>query len=491
LEFNPQIRTDRSVGLYATYRFADSPVSFGQLRVGYFKDKSSYVDKYDLPEDRHYGLQFVYDRGDIWGESIGENYDDGLYIDVTLLNDIDYLNLQKSSIGIFGQSPLQQSVFNYYIDNNEWYGGINAKYFIDTRLASNAETIQTLPTLQAHKYLRSIFSNDVTYALDLQMRNLYRRKGTTMKQIEVRVPIDWTMTFLDGYASITLSESLYFGTFDFNDDRSLTYRNFTYVNNVHQAELFTDLTGRIGDYIHVVQPSVTYVLPGNEITSPVSAKELFSIQPQVKELFSVGLPEEEIRLSFGQYVYDETMRLIFFQRLRQRYYPDRIYEAADLENEMALNLSHWRFYSFAVYSHEYGSFRQASGSATYEGEGKMLTLGHTWKRDFDRGETLSNDLYAAFRYEWSERVAFYGRWNYDLEESGLDRWSFGTEYKRDCWSLGATIGADIRPLPTTADGRVDYTQEYTFYVQLNFIPFGGVHTSGADIQSGGFDGVYR
>ena len=60
LEFNPQIRTARSIGMYSTFRFVDSAYSSGELRVGYFKDKTEYVDNNYLPNDSHYGVEFNY-----------------------------------------------------------------------------------------------------------------------------------------------------------------------------------------------------------------------------------------------------------------------------------------------------------------------------------------------------------------------------------------------------------------------------------------------
>ena len=51
IEFNPQIRTSRSIGAYSTLRFVDSDHSKGTLRVGYFKDKADYVTENNLPND--------------------------------------------------------------------------------------------------------------------------------------------------------------------------------------------------------------------------------------------------------------------------------------------------------------------------------------------------------------------------------------------------------------------------------------------------------
>jgi LPS-assembly protein len=106
-------------------------------------------------------------------------------------------------------------------------------------------------------------------------------------------------------------------------------------------------------------------------------------------------------------------------------------------------------------------------------------VGHSYKKDFtDTDEyILSNDVQLDFRYALNDRISFNGRWNYDLEERGLERWRFGGDYKRDCWSVYASVGADVRPRPTTSTGEIEYDQEYSFFLQLNFIPFGSINTS--------------
>ncbi len=70
IEFNPQIRTNRSVGLYATFRFVDSDHSSGKLRVGYFKDQENYIEENNLPNSSHYGLEFNYESSKIFSDKL-------------------------------------------------------------------------------------------------------------------------------------------------------------------------------------------------------------------------------------------------------------------------------------------------------------------------------------------------------------------------------------------------------------------------------------
>ena len=485
MEFNPQVRTKRSIGIYTTYRFADSPYSSGELRVGYFKDKSSYVKAYNLPEDQHYGLEFLYDSSNVLSRYLSSEYTDGLYANITLLNDIDYLNLQKTSLTHFGQVPLQESRVNYFLYNDDWYGGLNAKYFIDTRLKNNDTTLQTLPALQLHKYLTSFMFDELTYAVDIQAKRFDRKSGPTLNQAEIRVPIEYTTSFLDDYISLSLGESLYFGRFYFGNDATLVHDYFQYNSNVHQAKLYSDLTKQYPGFIHVLQPSIGYIKPGNETQKPVTFEDVVKdadgqTRSDLTELFSVGLPEEELSLSLSQYFYDTSMQLVFYQRLSQSYFPEREEEMGELSNEMQYTWRNWTFYSHLRYAFAYSEISESSTRISLNEEGYYFHIGHTYKKQLEEpGEPItSNDLNFDFSYDYNEHVTLNGGVIYNLEDETSKLWRLGGGYKEDCWSITAQIRADVLPRPTQVSGESAYTEEYSFVFQLNFIPFASIGSGG-------------
>jgi len=482
LEVNPQIRTDRSVGVYGTFRFADSPYSEGKLRLGYFKDNDDYVEENKLDDSDHYGLEFLYDSSQVFSQNFSDEVKDGLYANITVLNDIEYLNLQKTHLRHFGQVPVQESRVNYFIQNDDWYGGLNAKYFIDTRLPDNDTTLQTLPSLQLHKYLKSLVFDNLTYSIDVQTKHLDRKEGSTLNQVEMRVPLEFTASFLDDYINVTLGEELYYGRFFFSDDKTLPHDYFQYYSNVHTAKISSDLTGKMDGLTHVIQPSIQYIKPGSEDHSPVDFETLIDDEPQVKDLFSVGLPEEQFVFTLGQYFYDEDMKLRFFQRLSQSYYQDREYETGELKNEMGFYWDEWSLYSNVYYSFEYSDISESSNSISYDNDYYKLSVGHTYKQRLkEKGSTvIANDISFDFQYAYNERVEINGGLIYDVEDETSKLWRVGGSYTRDCWSLAASVSADVRPRPSTIDGVTDYTQEYGFFLQLNFIPFASINTAQLD-----------
>jgi len=468
MEFNPQIRTSRSLGMYGTFRFVDSAYSSGEIRAGYFKDKNSYAQEHLLPEDSHYGFEFNYESSKVFKDYLPLGFTDGLYINTTYLNDIDYLNLQQSKLTHFGQVPLQESRVNYFAYNNDYYAGLNAKYFIDTRKEDNDDTMQILPSLQFHKYLTHFIWDNLTYSADFHLNNFERKEGATMKQAEMTIPLEFTTSFFDDFLNLSLGEEFFYSKFFFGNG-TFVHDDFEYYSNIHKVKLFTDLTKKYDGFIHVLQPSVQYVKPGNEHQSPTDVSLLTDEQ---KALFAVGLPEEEYDFSLSQYFYDENMKLKFYQRFTQRYYVDRDYTLGDMSNEMQYNWSTWSLYNNIIYSHEFSKVRESSSRIGVSTRDYYVSLGHTYKQVLaDLPNSIpSNDMDFSFRYTFNEKIKFNGGLTYNIDESSSKQWRFGGSYHRDCWSMDASIRQDITPRPT------GFTTNNTFFVQFNFIPFGSIGT---------------
>lgn len=460
LEINPQIRTNRSEGVYGTFRFADSNHSLGQLRTGYFKD--SWENRLE-----HYGAEFLYDSSSFFDSSLPQGFEDGLYVNATYLNDIDYLNLQKTRLEHFGLLPLQESRLNYFLYNDDYYAGINGKYFIDTRNESNDNTLQLLPSLQWHKYLKHFMWDNLTYSGDMHINHFYRKEGMTLKQAEAKIPIEWTASFLDGFANLSLGEEVYYSKFFFGNG-SDEYDEFEYYSNTHKIKIFSDLTKSYEDFIHILQPSLGYVKPGNVHRKPSDFDWFNEVQ---KMLFEIDLPEEYYDLSVGQYFYDTQMELVFFQRLSQKFYMNHDYKLADIANEMQYNWGKWQFYNDIVYSYEFGTIRESSSLMRVNEEEYFISIGHSFRQklpDDIVDIAIANDINFDFRYDVNKRVALSGGITYNLDSTSSMQWRAGAGYNRDCWSIATVVGQEITPRPA------GYTKDNIFYVQFNFKPFGSI-----------------
>jgi LPS-assembly protein len=91
LELTPQIRGSRGNGIYSTFRFVGDD-SKGEFTTGFFKNKSSWVDDNKLKNENLHGYEFEYENYNPL--SIYDNHEDGLYMNITHYNDVDYLNLR-------------------------------------------------------------------------------------------------------------------------------------------------------------------------------------------------------------------------------------------------------------------------------------------------------------------------------------------------------------------------------------------------------------
>lgn len=474
LELNPQIRTDRSAGMYSTFRFVDSNHSSGRLRFGYFKDSLAYKERENTKHREHYGLEFFYDSSLLFSDGLEGKFTDGLYIDTVLMNDIDYLNLQKQQFKRtdFGFTPLQESRFNYFMYTEDYYTGVNAKYFIDTRKESNDDTLQILPVVQLHKYLTHFIWNNLTYSVDFKLKNFDRKEGVRLKQAEVKIPLEFTTSLFNDYLNISFSEEFYYGKFFF-DNSSVMHDEFQYYSNIHKVKIFTDLTKDYGSLIHVLQAAVEYIHPGSETENPVSFELLTDEQ---KALFVVGLPEKHLSFALNHYFYDAEMNAKFYQRLAQNYYFDREYKFADISNEMQYNWKKWKLYSNVVYAPEFGKIRQSSHQVSLQKDTYSFTLGHTYKQVLADEPTAiaANDINFNAEYQVNEKVSLSGGFTYNIDESSSKQWRFGGSYGVDCWSVSAYVKEDIVPRP---DG---YSKNNSFIVQFSFVPFISVGKGGKE-----------
>jgi len=468
LELDPQIRTKRSKGAYGTFRFVDSNHSSGKLRIGYFKDSEEYQEQEKTKELKHYGAEFLYDSSSLFVNSSSGSLKDGLYINATYLSDIDYLNLQKSPIH-FGRRPVQESRLNYFLHNDNYYAGINAKYFIDTRKKNDDSTLQVLPAIQLHKYLNHIFWKNITYSVDIHVDNFSRKTGATMKQVELKVPLDFTTSLFADYLNISLGEDFFYSKHFFANGEYI-HDNFQNYYNIHRAKLFTDLTRKYDNYVHIVQPSIKYIKPGKQNESPV---EFDKMGKQQKKLFSADLPEEQYSIGFNQYLYSASKTsLKFFQRFHQIYYPNRKDKWSDLENEMMYSWRKWILYNSIIYSPKFSEIREMSNFISLREKRYNFTLEHTHQKKFiNKSKTkISNDIDFRFRYDLNNRIGISGELSYDVENSNSTQWQLGASYSRDCWSVSASVRQDITPRPTGS------TKDNIYYLNLNFIPFGGIGT---------------
>jgi len=489
IELNPQIRTNRGEGIYGTLRFADSPYSHGGIRLGYFRDQDNYVADYELTNKTHYGFEMLYSSSKVIERVVNKPVDvqDGLYLDIVLLNDIDYIYLQKKPMNHFGVASFMESKANYFVNNNDYFGGVYAKYFIDTTVEENNATMQILPTIQLHKYLQSVFSNNLTYSADLTTNNYTREEGTTVELMEFYAPIEYTTTLFDGFVSLSFKEDLYYKKALYGNE-TYDIDEYEYYNAIHRAQIFTDLTKKYSEFVHVLQPSLIYSIPSNQDSD---LEEFEALEDTQKKLYSPGFEEEDITFRLSQYFYDEGGSLKFYQRLSQSYLPEQEeYNWGDISNEMQYNIANWQLYNLVIFSHQFNKIKEMSSRINWGGEGYGIGLSHSYERlySWDEDEEIktyekTNDLKLDVGYQITNRLTLNMGFTYDLDNDDTEdelqsQYRIGFKYDKGCWNLALGMKQEIRAL-LTEDGSKSI-EETLFAFQLNFVPFGGVAMSSED-----------
>lgn len=467
IELNPQIRTNRTNGLYGTVRFADSEFSRGEFRVGLFHDLNTYTLNQNNRNSNHYGAEFIYDSSKIFS-NLPFKMQDGFYTNLIYLNDIDYVNLQKNKIGHFGDGYFQESRLNYLLTNSDYYMGVNAKYFIDTTALSNSGTMQLLPSFTFHKYYAPMLNSiPLNYSFDMQIANYTRRTGATLGHLEVFTPIEYSTNLFDNYMKLTLSEEIYGKKIIFNNTLN-NEESFSYLAPLQTIKLYSDLTKKYNNGVHIIQPYSKYVYP-SEIRS--GTKTYDSLGNDVKELFKIDLANARIEIGGSQYFYG-TNDLKIYQKLLQPYYTKLDYKYGDLQHEFGISNKNFNLSNTILYSHYYHKIRSSYSSFSFVDSAYNASLTHSYNTSFPSDIIVTphaNDIGFNLSYNSSNFMRWYSGINYNISDRYSTSWRIGGDYESECFGLNIYLKKQTTPsLETTG---VSYNSDTGVYFQVNFKPF--------------------
>jgi len=467
IELNPQLRTNRGYGVHGTMRFVDSNHSKGEFRTGYFNNKSDYVQKHNLDRE-HYGFEFLYDSTDILpNNSFFDNYESGLYVNATYLNGLEYLNLQKNSASSLIASNLVESRLNAFLyDDNDYYG-LYAKYYIDISKEDNKETIQELPTLHYHRFMKYLFQDKLFYTFDARIHNYTRVRGSRAHQTEVDLPITYYDSFFNDYLDFTLSENLYFSDVLFSN-LNHSSKDYRYYRNYHTLELSSDLVKAYGEDTHTLHPSLVYTKPSFEEESPVHYANLNEEQ---KVLFVTQTQRENLSIGLSQYYYNKDLEMNLFHRLAFVKFKEGERNRGDFNNEFGYRVDNLNLYSNLFYSLEKSKIRSLTSSLTYNQSNYDIMLTHFYNNDFLLNSEKTSFLNAEVRQLYNRHNQWFVAGDYDLEQNFNHQWRIGWLHRQKCWGATLSIGQEQIP-------NLDSSFENNMlYFELNLNPLGGIAQS--------------
>ncbi len=457
-EIDPQIRTKRGEGVYATLRFADSLYSTGDITFGNFRENGDYVKRYQLKNDRHYGYEVNYKRSKLFSGYFQSDAQDGLLVDYKYLNDVDYLNLKREKSYI--NSSLITSKINYFLKRDKDYVGFYFKYFKDTSKTSNKDTLQTLPKVQYHRFTEPLFFQNLLYSIDYKFNNYYRKIGINAKQNELLLPIVFTYSLLKDYLNLSISENIYMTHIGYSND-SVYRQSGEFISNYHKFSLSSDLTKRYNNFVHTLGLSIDYIVPSYD-----DKKGYFA------DFITLNKEKKSINFQLEEFFYNANSELFLTHRLSQSYLFDEYdYKYGDLLNELIYKFSNrLTFTNNLTYSHKNKEVSKLQTGATYSDPIYTFTILHTYKHGKDVGD--SNLITAKISTSYFSKYNYFANIDYDIKNGYTQNWGVGVVMKKRCWDYRISYKEHTTPI-LTSSGSNSYKRR-GIYLVINFNPIGGI-----------------
>ncbi len=481
MEFRPQIRTDRGAGIYGDFRFVDSAVSKGSLKLGYFQEQDDYFNEYNLKKDNHYGLNFNYDNRDVINQWLGTNLkgQSGLYVDFKKMNDVDYINLETNDNVNTNTATQILSRANLFYNTNENYFATYFKYYQDLTVSNNDDILQQLPTFHYHKYMNTFLEDHLSYNVDLKSANITRVKDKTALQTDLNIPVKLQTSIFNEFLNISYEANLYGQNTMFTRDEEVPVEGVEY-NNGYFARYYntlaasTELTRAFEDVIHVVAFNSTYTHGGMDTRDGYyKDHEESCAKPENKynpecEFYNVTDIDEALQLDMTQYLYDESGAEIVYHRLAQRI--SNIQNQSrygELENELNFKLIDGiKLYNDMFYNFDESKFSKVFNRLALYTDSVALNLSHMYKNDFleatDEYTPFTSYLTSSLNYKYNDHYSYSARYDYDLEMAIKKSAEIGFMYKKRCWDFGIRYVENNRPV-LTQSGESSVYEKYIYF----------------------------
>ena len=504
LEYRQQVRVSRGVGGYATLRFMDSPYSSGALNGGIFREQTNYYKSEGLRNQTHQGIELRYARSRFFKSifDLGDNVQEGIWIDGIYLNDVDYLNLEARNFRDL--TSLVTSEFSYFIASENDYLASYAKYYIDTSKIDNADTLQEYPSFQYHHFLSGILQNYVQYSFDASFNRYARQRGINANITNLHLPLSYHAGLFGDFLHFKFTEKLYASFVNYSrlENASQKEHEFLY-RNYHEFSLYTELAKPFDNFFHTVYIGANYLLDGfhkGEIT---------------QNFLSYDEEDESLSLKAVQYFYNAQGEKKLKQRINIGY---------DIDTFEFSQLKHLVQYFFngsaslsneSTFSRTQDRWTKSISSLEVAMRKFNLNLSHAYKYDIIEDENfawqMQKNSFIGVSADYTHNINYKfiaGAW-FDTQRSDLNAWEVGYVYQRKCWNYSLLYKERTDPQLTSAGIRAK--TKNGVYFTFNFYPVGGVrydfslrentnavgsgygvtstHTNSSGLNSGGNSGL--
>lgn len=491
-ELRPQIRTSRGSGMYTDFRFVDTASSEGSIRLGYFKEQAKYAEEYDLANIKHYGYDVNYRHSAPLREWFDLNLkgESGLYVDGSWMNDVDYLNLQQSDETQNVTANQVLSRINAYYNSEDNYFGTYLKHYQYLDQESNDQTIQTLPSLQYHRYLESFLENHILLSADAIATHFYRPDGKRAVQGDFTVPLTFQSALFDEYLDVAYTATAFSNVIGFygnpKSGETTNYEEGLYAQLDHTFALSSTLVRPYESLTHVMSPSVSYTLSGNrfydgyyETYHDNGTCATGSTLPEC-EYYSLNEPSDTLSFGLNNYLFEEGKQFLV-DRLSQNFrYDDQGSYYGELQNELEWEISSAvSYYNQTAYNHDRNRITKEQNTLRYNDGIVTAGVSHYYTDELRYDSTLLRNVteYASYwtadaAYQYNRHYRFFGILAYDYREDLMKRSEVGFLYSQRCLDFGIRYVQNRRPILTNTTGNDSVDDSYIF-ITLILKPIGG------------------
>lgn len=491
-EIRPQIRTSRGSGMYTDFRFVDTASSQGSIRLGYFKEQVKYAEEYDLANIKHYGYDVNYRHSAPLREWFDVNLkgESGLYVDGSWMNDVDYLNLQQSDETQNVTANQVLSRINAYYNSEDNYFGTYLKHYQYLDQESNDQTIQTLPSLQYHRYLESFLDNHILVSADAIATHFYRPDGKRAIQGDFTVPLTFQSALFDDYLDASYTATAFSNVIGFygnpKSGETTNYEEGLYAQLDHTFALSSTLVRPYESLTHVITPSVSYTLSGNRFydgyykTYHDNGTCAAGSTLPACDYYSLNEPSDTLSFGLNNYLL-EGGKQFFVDRLSQNFrYDDEGSYYGELQNELEWEISSAvSYYNQTAYNHDRNRITKEQNTVRYNDGIVTAGVSHYYTDELRYDSTLSRNItqYASYwtadaAYQYNRNYRFFGVLAYDYREDLMKRSEIGFLYSQRCLDFGIRYVQNRRPILTNTTGNDSVDDSYIF-ITLILKPIGG------------------
>lgn len=497
LEVRPQIRTTRGSGLYADFRFVDTPSSFGTMGVGYFKEKEQYFLENDLANQKHYGYFINYRHTNILNEWFGAGLEgqSGLYVDGLWMNDVDYLNLQHTDETQNVTSNQILSRINGYYNSEDNYFGVYFKHYQYLDKVSNAQTIQTLPTLHYHRYLETFLDDHLLMNGDAMMSNFYRPDGKRALQGDINIPLVLQTSLFDELidVSYTLNTSAkgigFYGNprnsfYDLSNQLIVDdyqYEQGAFAQIDHTFAISSTLLKTYDTLTHVINPFVIYKDVSNQYmdgyykTFFESEECKYDKTNPACDYYQVNPKKDTLSLGINNYLFAGGKQIVADRLSQEISYDETGSKRGELVNELEWELGDYvSYYNQTAFDHDRNRITKEQNALRYNDGVVSASMNHYYTDDL-KGDPVkavySSYITADASYRYNRNYLFSGLIAYDYTESLLKRSEVGFLYSTRCLDFGLRYVQNRRPILSTTGN--DSRDDSYIFITIILKPIGG------------------